>query len=159
MSTTVPLDRVSGLREALANVRDVLAELVEAADEQEAAFAAADLVWLERVTHRQEVLTARLERAERRRLEVLPGGSLRTIARALPGSPDAELRDLVQTIAQSILELRTRQVRNASLLERGAALAGQTVQLLQRLVAEHAQPYGIDGAPVVRQSLVVDGRA
>ncbi len=154
-----PPDDLSALGAALADVRAVLADMVGAADAQHVALLAGDLARLEQVTRAQEVLAARLERAERRRLRLAAGTSLREIAAAQPVPHGADLAALVGTIARAILELRERHARNAALLQRSADLAGQSLQFLQRLVAEHAQPYGADGAPVVRQSLLVDGRA
>lgn len=144
---------------ALRDVNAILAELVAAADEQYEAVAAADLIVLERVTRRQEVLAARLARAEQRRLAASSGRSLADVVADEAPAEGALLQELVSAVAVNVLALQERHLRNTSLVRRGAELAGQTVQFLQRLVAAHERPYGGDGAPVVTRSLLVDGRA
>ncbi len=159
MTTAVPVQNVPVLESALHEVQAVLEEMLAAADEQYAAFEANDLVWLERASRQQDRLTARLERAERQRLQAANGVPLRDLPTLLPEPQAAALSELIDAIAATILDLRTRSARNTTLFEGAAALAGQTVQFLQKIVAEHVQPYGADGLPIVQKSLLVDGHA
>src|ERR1700739_4165368 len=66
----------SPLEAALSDVHATLAELLQAADEQHAAVVARDRNRIESVTRQQERLSARLARAEARRIELLGGNSL-----------------------------------------------------------------------------------
>src|SRR3977135_2451877 len=76
------------LEAALLDVHATLADLLAAADEQYAAVAARDAKRLESVTWQQERLSVRLERAERRRIELLGGAPLQVAVASLP-APDA----------------------------------------------------------------------
>ncbi len=159
MTAAVPVQNLSVLETTLLEVRAVLQDMVAAADEQYAAFEASDLLWLERVSRQQDRLTARLERAERERLKASSGVPIRDLPAQLSQPQAAALSELIDSIAETILELHARHARNAALLQGAAELAGQTVQFLQKLVAERVQPYGANGAPVITQSLLVDGHA
>src|SRR5579871_3504143 len=84
----------SPLETALREVHATLGEMLVAADKQYAAVVSRDRDRLESVTRLQERLTARLARAEARRLDALQGASL---AEAIARTPDAlGARDLEQ---------------------------------------------------------------
>src|SRR5579859_7407093 len=156
MTTPAVLASQSPLEAALLDVDAILADLLVAADEQHAAVVAGDRERLETVTRLQETLSSRLQRAERRRLELLDGQSL---AMALPADEHGRLTSLSQSIADSVRAIQPRHARNGSLLERSAQLAGQTVLFLQRVASPPSPSYGAHGRRAPQQSLLVDRRA
>ena len=143
----------SRLEAALSDVQATLADLLVAADEQYAAVVARDHQRLEAVTRQQERLSARLARAEARRLEVLAGVPLADAAST------QELDALRQSIAAAVRELKRRQAHNASLLEQSIELTGQTLNFLHRLVTTPSPAYGARGYAVQGRSVLVDRRA
>ena len=147
------------LEHALLDVRSTIADLLAAANEQHAAIAAGDRARLESITRRQERLSARLERAERRRQSVLDGRPLAKAISSLPPGDATRAERLVRAIGEDVAALRERQGATASLLARSIDLAGQTIQFLQRLVTSHAQAYTARGLVAPTQSLLVDSRA
>src|ERR687886_20819 len=102
MSTSADREHQSALEAALLDVRNTLAALLSAADAQHAAVVERDRARLEQVTRQQEVLSARLERAERRRLEVLDGAPLQRVAADLPDPSGQRISHLTQAIATSV---------------------------------------------------------
>jgi flagellar biosynthesis/type III secretory pathway chaperone len=138
----------------LLDVHATLAELLVAADEQHAAVVEHDRDRLESVTRQQEHLSARLARAEAKRLEVLGGVPL---LQAVSGLPDGQA--LSVSISMKVRRLKERQAQTASLLEQSIDLAGQTLNFLQRLVTPPSPAYGARGLAAPRQSVLVDGRA
>lgn len=150
---------IAQLESALREVCATLGELIAIADEQYAAAADGALERLATTSQRQETLASRLERAERRRLAAAHGRPLRDLLADVPAERAAVFEDLLATTAQRVIDLRERHARNAALLERGAGLAGQTVQFLRRLLVPHAPTYGADGATSVRRSVLLDGQA
>src|SRR5215210_4858562 len=149
----------SRLEAALLDVHTTLAALLSAADAQYAAVVERDRARLEDVTRQQEVLSARLERAERRRLEVLDGAPLQRVAADLPAASGQRISTLTREIAASVRSLQQQHERTASLLERSIDLATETVGFLQRLVVAQAPVYSPRGPVTARRSLLVDGRA
>jgi flagellar biosynthesis/type III secretory pathway chaperone len=148
-------DHQSPLAAALVDVNATLTELLAAADEQYVAVVERDRPRLEGVTRQQERLSARLERAERKRLAALDG---RPIAEAIASEP--ELASLNQVIAASVQQLQTKHAQTNSLIEKTAELNAQTIQFLQRLVGVSVPAYGARGAgDGSRHSLLLDGRA
>ena len=147
------------LEAALINVDATLADLLVAADEQHAAVVAGDRERLESVTRMQEALSSRLERAERKRLDILADRSLAEVLADLPDVQAEPLVSLSRSIADAVTELQPRHARNRILLERSAELAGQTVMFLQRVASPPSPSYGAHGRRASQQSLLVDRRA
>lgn len=145
--------------EALSEVQAVLDELLALADAQHTALADGDVARLEALRDRQERQAARLAWAEERRRAALPGTSLRDALADPPASDASRLAALARAIADRVAALQERHARNRAVLERAADVAGETVQLLQRLVAEHTRGYGGQPCPPVLRSLRVDSRA
>jgi flagellar biosynthesis/type III secretory pathway chaperone len=155
---TPPADRdhQSPLETALHDVHATLVDLLVAADEQQAAVAAHDSARLESVTRQQELLSARLARAEARRIE-LTGG---VPASAWTEAQSPRVPALNASIADAVGVLKQRQADTAMLLQQSIDLTGQTLSFLQRLVQPQAVVYGAQGVTSGRgQSLRVDGRA
>src|SRR5258708_5588173 len=123
------------LEAVLLDVDAVLADLLVAADEQHAAVVAGDRERLEYVTRLQEGLSARLERAEGKRLTLLSGQTLEAARAEMPLDQSERMGRLTRSIADAVRELQPRHARNANLLERSAELAGQTVLFLQRVAS------------------------
>jgi flagellar biosynthesis/type III secretory pathway chaperone len=161
MSMNAPAahDQSSPLETALHDVHTTLADLLIAADEQYAAVVARDHERLERVTRQQERLSARLARAEARRLEILAGASLSTRVHGLPQREAIRLEAVQRSIGSSVVELKARHSRAARLLEQSIEITGQTLSFLHRLVAPAAPAYGAPGAAMPRMSLLLDSRA
>ena len=149
----------SPLESALLDVRATLADLLVAADEQYAAVVARDHERLESVTRQQERLSARLARAEARRLELLAGTHLIDAVSALPASAAARANAVRHSIADSVQELKQRQARTAGLLEQSIDVGAQTLTFLQRLLTGQPGVYGARGFAPSRRSVLVDGRA
>ena len=158
MTASAPHE-TSPLEAALLDVDATLVDLLVAADEQHAAVVAGDRARLESVTRTQEVLSSRLERAERKRLDLLAGTSLAVALADLPSDQAERLSTLSGSIADAVRELQPRHARNATLLERSAHLAGQTVLFLQRVASPPSPSYGANGRRAPQQSLLVDRRA
>ena len=159
MSTSADREHQSALEAALLDVQNTLAALLSAADAQYAAVVERDRARLEDVTRQQEVLSARLERAERRRLEVLDGAPLQRVAADLPAPSAQRISNLTQAIATSVRSLQEQHAQTSTLLERSIDLANETVGFLQRLVVAQAPVYSPRGPVAARRSLLVDGRA
>lgn len=157
MSVPAARDHQSPLEAALVDVHTTLTALLEAADEQYVAVVEHDRERLEGVTRQQERLAARLERAERRRRDVL---GTRSLDAAL-ADEIAEVASLAGTIGAAVRQLQTKHSQTASLIEKSVELNGQTIKFLQRLVGgAHPPAYGArGGATVARQSVLVDSRA
>jgi flagellar biosynthesis/type III secretory pathway chaperone len=149
----------SPLESALLDVHATLADLLVAADQQYAAVVARDHERLESVTRQQERLSARLARAEARRLELLAGTHLIDAVSALPASAAARADAVRHSIADSVQELKQRQARTAGLLEQSIDVAAQTLTFLQRLLTGQPGVYGARGFAPSRRSVLVDGRA
>jgi flagellar biosynthesis/type III secretory pathway chaperone len=147
----------SPLEVALHEVQATLAQLVLAADEQYAAVAANDRLWLDSVTRQQERLSARLARAEATRLQLL--GQTSDWTAGLPRESANRVLNLKAGIAAAVLELKTRQAQTAALLKQQIDLAGQTINFLRRLVTQPNPTYSQQGMLAIRQSVLVDGRA
>jgi FlgN protein len=154
MTTPAVRAHQSPLEAALLDVHATLADLLVAADEQHAAVVDHDRDRLESVTRQQEHLSARLARAEAKRLEVLGGVPLVEAISALPTGEALSL-----SIAARVQLLKERQAQTASLLEHSIDLASQTLNFLQRLVTPPSASYGARGIAAPRQSVLVDGRA
>ena len=159
MTTHAVREPQSPLEGALLDVDATLAELLRAADEQYAALVAGDRDQLEGVTRRQETLSSRLARAERKRHEILAGESLIAAIAGLPADQAERLGRMTRSIADAVTELQPRHARNGILLERSAELAGQTVLFLQRVASPPSPSYGAKGRRAPQQSMLVDGRA
>jgi flagellar biosynthesis/type III secretory pathway chaperone len=160
MTTPAVLEAQSPLEAALLDVDAILADLLVAADEQHAAVVAGDRERLESATRRQEALSARLERAEGKRLSLLSGQSLQEAFAAMPAAQAEHLGSLSRSIADAVRELQPRHARNGTLLERSAELAGQTVLFLQRVASPPSPSYGAHGGRrPPQQSMLVDRRA
>jgi flagellar biosynthesis/type III secretory pathway chaperone len=159
MTTSAAHEIQSPLEAALLDVDATLVDLLVAADEQHAAVVAGDRARLESVTRQQETLSSRLARAERQRLELLAGKSLTAALADLPSDQAERLGKLTDSIADAVRELQPRHARNATLLERSAALAGQTVLFLQRVACPPSPSYSANGRRAPQQSLLVDRRA
>src|ERR1700704_3546827 len=112
MTTPAVREHQSRLEAALLDVHATLADLLVAADEQHAAVVERDRERLESVTRQQERLSARLVRAEAKRLEVLGGVPLAEAVTALP-----EGQALSASISVKVRQLKQRQAQTASLLE------------------------------------------
>jgi flagellar biosynthesis/type III secretory pathway chaperone len=151
-----PTDRhnQSPLEAALLDVHATLADLLVVADEQHAAVVDHDRDRLESVTRQQEHLSARLARAEAKRLAVLEGVPLLEAVTALPAG-----EALSVSISTKVRLLKERQAQTASLLEQSIDLASQTLNFLQRLVTPPSAAYGARGIAAPRHSVLVDGRA
>jgi flagellar biosynthesis/type III secretory pathway chaperone len=159
MTTLVVRAVRSPLEGVLLDVDAVLADLLVAADEQHAAVVAGDRERLERVTRQQEALSSRLERAERKRIELLAGTSLAAALADFPADQAELLANLSRSIADAVTELQPRHARNGTLLQRSAELAGQTVLFLQRVASPPSPSYGARGRRAPQQSMLLDGRA
>jgi len=159
MTTPAVRNQDSPLESALLDVHATLADLLVAADEQYAAVVARDHERLESVTRQQERLSARLARAEARRLELLAGTHLIDAVSALPASAAARANAVRHSIADSVQELKQRQARTAGLLEQSIDVAAQTLTFLQRLLTGQPGVYGARGFAPSRRSVLVDGRA
>src|SRR6266700_5283587 len=109
MTTPAVREHQSPLEEALVNLHATLAELLVAADEQHAAVVAHDRDRLESVTRQQERLSARLARAESRRIELLAGEPLAAKLVALPPPAAVRTRMLGESIATQVTQLKERQ--------------------------------------------------
>jgi len=156
MNAPAVRDHPSPLEAALVDVHATLTELLAAADAQYEAVVARDRQRLEDVTRQQERLASRLERAERKRQEVLAD---RTLDVALVAEP-AHVATLAQTIGSAVRELQASHTRTANLIQKSIEVNGQTIQFLQRLVGASTPPaYGSRGAQAARQSVLVDSRA
>jgi flagellar biosynthesis/type III secretory pathway chaperone len=151
-----PTDRhnQSPLEAALLDVHATLADLLVVADEQHAAVVDHDRDRLESVTRQQEHLSARLARAEAKRLAVLEGVPLLEAVTALPAG-----EALSVSISTKVRLLKERQAQTASLLEQSIDLASQTLTFLQRLVTPPSASYGARGVAAPQQSVLVDSRA
>ena len=149
----------SPLEAALREVHATLAELLVAADEQYAAVSSRDRDRLESVTRLQERLTARLARAEARRMEALDGASMSDVIANLPQPEAARVDELRFSVAASVAELRARQGRTANLLSKTIELGRLTLDFLQRIVTTTSPAYNARGLSPLRQSVLVDGRA
>jgi flagellar biosynthesis/type III secretory pathway chaperone len=152
-------DQDSPLETALLDVHATLADLLITADEQYAAVVARDHQRLESVTRQQERLSARLARAEARRLDLLAGAPLIEAVSALPAPAAARADAVRHSIADSVRELKQRQARTAGLLEQSIDLAAQTLTFLHRLLTAQPAAYGARGFAPSRRSVLVDGRA
>jgi flagellar biosynthesis/type III secretory pathway chaperone len=151
MSTPVITDSQSTLKLALTEVQATLSELLTAAGEQYSAVADGDRQRLEGVTRWQERLAARLERAERKRVDAE--------AIVFPNA-DQEISALRAAIAAAVGALQERNAQNASLLQRSLDLNSHTLEFLQRLVTRPQTPvYGVRGVPAAQRSVLVDSRA
>jgi len=159
MTTPAVRNQDSPLESALLDVHATLADLLVAADQQYAAVVARDHERLESVTRQQERLSARLARAEARRLELLAGTHLIDAVSALPASAAARADAVRHSIADSVQELKQRQARTAGLLEQTIDVAAQTLTFLQRLLTGQPGVYGARGFAPSRRSVLVDGRA
>ncbi len=147
------------LEAVLLDVQATLGELLVAADEQYAAVAQRDRDRIEGVTRVQEHLSARLARAEARRLKLLGGASLGQAISDLPQDRAARLSALKDEIATAVGKLKDRQRQTANLLQQNIELTGQTLDFLQRLVTPPAPAYTVRGIPASQCSVLVDGRA
>jgi len=154
MTTPAARAHQSPLEDVLLDVHATLAELLVAADEQYAAVAARDHERLESVTRQQERLGARLARAEATRRSVLNGEAFDAAVAKSPGT-----EQLHTSIASSVRILKQKQAQTTSLLERSIAMTSHTLTFLQRLVAPEVPTYGVRPTAMLRQSLLVDGRA
>jgi flagellar biosynthesis/type III secretory pathway chaperone len=159
MSTSASRTPHTPLHAVLRDVHATLGELLEAADEQYAAAVAGDPRRLEAITARQERLAARLERFERRRLDLLAGRPLGQAIAALPADEAGRAGALNTSISQAVRDLQQRHDRTASLLRKSAELAGQTIEFLQRVLCAQPLEYGRRGLSRPTQSLIVDSRA
>ena len=159
MNAPAAHDQSSPLETALLDVHATLADLLIAADEQYAAVVARDHERLESVTCRQERLSARLGRAEARRLEILAGAPLSRRLQDLPEREAMRLEAIHRSIGSAVVELKVRHSRAARLLEQSIEITGQTIGFLHRLVAPAAPAYGAPGAATPRMSLLLDSRA
>jgi flagellar biosynthesis/type III secretory pathway chaperone len=145
----------SPLEAALVDVHATLAALLAAADEQHVAVVARDRQRLEGVTNQQERLSTRLERAERKRLELL---GERTIAAAVADEPP-HVAALVIEIADNVRTLQRKHQQTANLIEQSVKLNAHTIDFLKRLVGAMAPAYGARGAKPTRHSVLLDSRA
>jgi flagellar biosynthesis/type III secretory pathway chaperone len=158
MNAPAPAANQSALESALHEVHAMLSELLVAADEQYAAVAAHDREWVERVTRRQEQLSARLRHAEAKRLKALEGAPLVEAIAALPPPEASRAEALRAGIAGSVVELQKRQQRSSRLLERSIELGKQTLDFVQRLMAPQTA-YDARGYAAPRRSVLLDGHA
>jgi hypothetical protein len=159
MTTLAIREDKSPLEAVLLDIDATLADLLVTAGTQHAAVVADDRGRLEAVTRLQKRLSARLGNAEHQRLELLSGRSLADGFADLPADQAERLGGLSKSIGQAIRELQPLQARNASLLERSAELAGETVTFLQHLLSPGSPDYGAHGRPAAQHSLLVDSRA
>jgi hypothetical protein len=148
----------SSFEAVLHDVQATLAQLLVAADEQHAALAANDRAWLEGVTQQQERLSARLARAEARRIELV-GHSPADWTNGLPEDAAQRVTELKSAIGESVLELKAKQALAAELLEEQLELTSQTISFLRRLVTQPHPTYTGTGKVSARQSVLVDSRA
>jgi flagellar biosynthesis/type III secretory pathway chaperone len=159
--------RTADLQRALIDVHGTLTELLTAADEQYAALAARDRDRLETITGQQERLSARLARAETRRLQLLGGRSLKQVLEGVPAAEATRVARMANAIGRMVRELQRRHERAGRLLNRTIELNAQTMTFIQRLVTVQNPVYGrrplsaAGAAPgnAGRQSLLVDSRA
>jgi flagellar biosynthesis/type III secretory pathway chaperone len=158
---TTPASRAdqSPLEAVLREVHATLVELLLAADEQYSAVAARDRDRIESVTRQQERLSARLARAEARRMELLNGSSLAEAISQLSEMDAARVGMLRDAIATAVRELKMRQNRTAQLLARSIELGKQTLDFLHRLVTSPSPAYDVRGVSTVHQSVLLDSRA
>ena len=159
MTAPVAADHPSPLESALLDVHATLADLLVAADEQYAAVVARDHERLESVTRQQERLSARLARAEARRVQLLAGRSLSARLQELPDQQAVRLEAVHRSIASAVGQLRERHSRAARLLEQSIEITGQTITFLHRLLAPPAPAYGVPATASARVSLLLDSRA
>ena len=159
MTTPAARDNQSPLETALVDVHTTLADLLAVADEQYAAVVARDPERLESVTRQQERLSARLARAEARRLQMLNGASLAEAVAALPREHADRVETVRDAISATIIDLKQRQAQTTDLLNRSITLGKQTLDFLQRLVANPSPSYSAHGVSGQRQSVLVDSRA
>lgn len=155
MNAPAAITTQSPLEAALVDVHDTLAALLVAADGQHAAVVARDRRRIEGVTHQQERLSIKLERAERTRLELL---GERTIAAALVDEAP-HVATLASAIADSVRTLQSKHQQTASLIQQSVTLNEHTIQFLKRLVGAMAPAYGARGANAIRHSVLLDSRA
>lgn len=148
----------SSLESALSEVHATLADLLVVADQQYAAVVADNRAQLESVTRQQEGLSARLARAEARRIELTNGEPVSSVLAAVPPRSARRLEAKVASIADAVRDLKQKQARTSSLLEASSALAETTLDFLQRLVSSHTPAYGSRGLIDPRFSLLVDSR-
>src|SRR5919202_710887 len=113
MTTPAVREHQSPLEAALLDVHTTLADLLVAADEQHAAVVERDRERLESVTRQQERLSARLARAEAKRLDALGGASLRETLASVPREGAARLEGVADAIATQVIQLKERQARTA----------------------------------------------
>jgi flagellar biosynthesis/type III secretory pathway chaperone len=158
---TLPADREhqSPLEAALVDVRTALVELLVAADEQHAALVARDRDRLESVTRQQERLSARLARAEAKRLELLGGRPLTAALSELSAATAGRIRAMTTSIARAVNALQERQAKNALLLQQSMELTSQTLTFLHNLISPPVPVYGARPVAVTRPSVLVDSRA
>jgi hypothetical protein len=70
------------------------------------------------------------------------------------------VKQLSDSIAASVVQLKERQALTASLLEQSVQLASETIEFLQRLVSTtDSSSYSPRGRRARRPSLLVDSRA
>jgi hypothetical protein len=148
----------SSFEAVLHEVQATLAQLLVAADEQHAALAANDRAWLEGVTQQQERLSARLARAEARRIELV-GHSTADWTNGLPADAAQRVLELKTSIGESVLELKAKQALAAGLLEDKLELASETIDFLRRLVTQPHPTYSGRGKVTAGHSVLVDSRA
>jgi flagellar biosynthesis/type III secretory pathway chaperone len=145
----------SPLEAALHEVQATLTQLLVAADEQYAAVAANDRERLESVTRQQERLSARLARAEARRMQLVDNNEWTV---NLPADSASRVLNLKAAIRTVVLDLKAKQEQTANLLRQQIDLASQTINFLRRLVTQPDPTYG-RGMTAARHSVLVDGRA
>jgi hypothetical protein len=109
------------------------------------------------VTRQQERLSARLARAEARRIELTGGAPLSAAIDTLP----APMQALSASIRETVGELKHKQAATASLLQQSIELTDHTLTFLQRLVTPQVPVYGARGAASAHRqtSMLVDSRA
>ena len=159
MAPVVDRAERSPLESALLEVHATLAGLLAAADEQYAAVAASDPRRLERVTRQQEQLSARLARAEARRLELTRCAPVASAASTLPTTGEARASALSLAIARAAQQLKSRHARTASLLQQSIELSLQKLDFLHTLVTPSPVAYGARGASAHRPSALLDSHA
>lgn len=146
----------AALHAALQDVRATLGALTLVADEQYAAAVEGDVQRVKALADRQEELAATLARAEKRRMAVVPGKSLRAhLDEVEHDGAGSSVEELAQDVARLVLALREQHLRNRMLLDRGAALANETVTLLRRLIVERVP----DTPAMPARGYLVNGRA
>lgn len=148
----------SALDAALADVHAILTDLLVLADQQYAAAVADDRTQLDSVTRQQEGLSARLARAEARRVELTGGEPMSRVLAGLPPRSAQRLEARVTSMGEAVRDLKRKHTQTASLLETSSALVESTLDFLQRLVSSHTPAYGSRALVDSRVSLVVDSR-